>query len=500
MAVTRQQVRVFMAQRTKGQTQTAAAARAGISERTARRIDAGESVGGAKPRRWRTRRDPFAEVWAEIEAELARESDLQALTLLEWLQGRYPGAYPDHLLRTLQRRVKAWRAQHGPDKEVMFPQHHEPGHRGLSDFTLLKDVTITVRGQVLDHRLYHFRLAYSGWCHARVILGGESYTALAESLTEALEHLGGVPVEHRTDSLSAAFRNLDEQAQRDITQRYQALCEHYSMRPSRNNPGRGHENASVESPHGHLKRRIRQRLKLRGSTDFDSLDEYRAFIGEVAASINRRNASRIAAERAALAPLPCRRGVDYTEALVRVTSSSTFTYSRVLYSVPARLIGERLRVHAYDDRLVLHHGGQQLLTLPRVRTTAGRGRQRCIDYRHVISWLVRKPRALAGLAFRDDLLPDDNWRSIYQRLGEQLSTEDVCKRVVGALRLAADHDCAEAIGEYWSHALASGHCPTLGELQARLSQQRPVVAVPALHSRQHPLADYDTLLKETTHG
>ena len=500
MAVTRQQVRVFMAHRSKGQTQTAAAAKAGISERSARRIDAGQSVGSAKPRHWRTRRDPFAQVWDEVSDELSREPELQALTLLEWLQERYPGAYPDHLLRTLQRRVKAWRAQHGPDKEVMFPQHHEPGHRGLSDFTLLKDVTITVCGQVFDHRLYHFRLAYSGWCHARVILGGESFTALAESLTEALEHLGGVPAEHRTDSLSAAFKNLDEQAQRDITQRYQTLCEHYGMRPSRNNPGRGHENTSVESPHGHLKRRIRQRLKLRGSTDFDSLDAYRAFIDEVAASINRRNASRIAVERAELAPLPCGRGVNYTEALVRVTSSSTFTYSRVLYSVPARLIGERLRIHAYDDRLVLHHGGQQLLTLPRVRTTPGGGRQRCIDYRHVISWLVRKPRALAGLAFRDDLLPDDNWRRLYQRLGTQLSTEDVCKRVVGALHLAADHDCAEAIGEYWSQTLASGHCPTLGELQARFSRQRPAVAVPTLHSRQHPLADYDTLLKETANG
>ena len=500
MAVTRQQVRVFMAQRSDSKTQTAAAAKAGISERTARRIDAGQQVGGGKPRHWRTRQDPFAEVWDEVADELNNEPELQALTLLEWLQGRYPEKYPDHLLRTLQRRVKAWRARHGPDKEVMFPQHHEPGQRGLSDFTTLKDVTVTVCGEVLDHRLHHFRLAHSGWCHVRVILGGESYTALAEGLSEALEHLGGVPVEHRTDSLSAAFKNLDAQAQQDITERYQALCAHYGMRPSRNNPGRGHENGSVESPHGHLKRRIRQRLRLRGSTDFDSLAAYRAFIEEVAASVNRRNASRIAAERAVLAPLPCRRGVDYTEALVRVTTSSTFTYSRVLYSVPARLIGERLRLHAYDDRLVLHHGGQELLTLSRVHTVPGGGRRRSIDYRHVITWLVRKPRALAGLAFRDELLPDANWRSIYHRLSAALSTEDVCKRVVGALRLAADHDCTGKLGDYWNDALEHGRCPTLVELQARFSPQRPSTPLPTLQSRQHALADYDALLKETTHG
>jgi len=127
MAVTKQQVRVFMAQRSNGKTQTAAAAKAGISERTARRIDAGQRPDGARPRHWRTRQDPFAAVWEDVAGELGKAPDLQALTLLEWLQERYPGAYPDHLLRTLQRRVKAWRAQHGPDKEVMFPQHHEPG-------------------------------------------------------------------------------------------------------------------------------------------------------------------------------------------------------------------------------------------------------------------------------------------------------------------------------------------------------------------------------------
>lgn len=500
MAVTNQQVRVFMAQRAGGKIQATAAAKAGISERTGRRIDAGDAVGGAKPRHWRTRVDPFATVWDEVAQQLHEKPDLQAFTLLEWLQGRFPGEYPDSLLRTMQRRVKAWRARHGPDKEVMFPQRHEPGQRALSDFTVLKGMTVTVRGRALAHRLYHFRLAYSGWCHARVILGGESYTALAESLAEALEHLGGVPVEHRTDSLSAAFRNLDAQAQQDITVRYQALCAHYRMRPSRNNPGRGHENGSVESPHGHLKRRIRQRLRLRGSTDFDSLGAYRAFIDEVVASINRRNASRIAAERAVLAPLPCRRGADYTEALVRVTTSSTFTYSRVLYSVPARLIGERLRVHAYDDRLVLHHGGQELLTLSRVHTVPGGGRRRSIDYRHVIVWLVRKPRALAGLAFRDELLPDDNWRSIYRRLGALLSTEDTCKRVVGALKLAADHDCAQALGADWHRALQRGHCPTLAELQTRFASRRACEPLPVLQSRQHPLADYDTLLKETSYG
>ncbi|WP_343603300.1 IS21 family transposase [Mycobacterium sp.] len=500
MAVTKQQARVYMSQRNEGQAQVAAAAKAGVSERTARRIEHGETGGPSVPRQWRTRHDPFAAVWAEVSEQLERDPELQALTLLEWLQGRYPGAYPDTLLRTLQRRVKAWRARYGPPKEVMFPQTHRPGLRALSDFTVLKHVVITIGGEQLDHRLFHFRLAYSGWCHVRVVLGGESYPALAEGVTEALEHLGGVPAEHRTDSLSAAFRNLDSQARSDITERYDALCAHYGMRASRNNPGRAHENGSIEAAHGHLKRRLRQRLSLRGSHDFEDLASYRDFISAVAASINRRNATRIAAERATLAPLPCRRGVDYTETIVRVTSSSTFTLGHELYSVPARLIGERLRVHRYDDRLVLHHGGQELMRLPRARPGRDGARRRCIDYRHVITWLARKPRALAGLAFRDDLLPGPTWRTIYQRLDLKLAVDDCCKRVVGALQLAAAQDCADALGAYWLDALDRGSSPTLAELQARFSAARPARPVPAITGAQHSLADYNALLGEVCHG
>jgi len=499
MAATKQQVKVFMVNRASGANQVAAAAKAGISERTARRIERQGSGRGSKSRQWRTRNDPFAAVWAEVAEQLALEPSLQALTLLEWLQERHPGDYPDHLLRTLQRRVKAWRALHGPDKEVMFPQTHLHGQRALSDFTKLKDTVITVRGVVLAHLLYHFRLAFSGWCHARVVLGGESFTALAEGLTDSLEQLGGVPAEHRTDSLSAAYRNLDPAAQEDVTTRYQALCRHYGIDASRNNRGRGHENGSVESPHGHLKRRIRQRLALRGSSDFDSVEAYQAFIHSITAGINRRNVERIRTEREHLAPLPFQVGVNYTEAIVRVTSSSTFTLRRVLYSVPARLINERLRIHLYDDRLILHHGAIELMTLKRLRPGADGARVRNIDYRHVIGWLVRKPRALATLAFRDELLPDTHWQAIYQQLRRDLTLDEACKRVVGGLKLAADQDRAGEIGTWWMTALKGGNSPTLIELQDRF--RTTLQAVPKKQSVvQHLLASYDDLIREACHG
>lgn len=495
MAVTSQQVTLYMSQRQQGQTQEVAAAKAGLSVRTARRLERrAESSEPPASRHWRTRPDPFADVWeTTLVPQLAAAPGLQALTLLEWLQEQHPGQYPGSLLRTLQRRVKGWRAAHGPEKEVMFPQTHGPGLRGLSDFTELKGIVITVAGELLDHRLYHFRLAYSGWCYVRVVLGGESYPALAEGLTRALERLGGVPAEHRTDSLSAAFRNLGREAEADLTERYAALCAHYGMTATRNNPGRGHENASIESPHGHFKRRLQQRLTLRGSQDFASLDDYQAFLDEVTTAINRRNAARITVERGALQPLPSRPGTDYSEVTVHVTTSSTIQVRKVLYSVPSRLIGENLRVHLYDDRLVLHHAQQALLTLRRLHATPESGRLRVIDYRHVIGWLVRKPRALAGLTFRDDLLPSAEWRELYARLTAALPVAEACKRIVGALALAAEQDQAEAIASYWLGALARGKSPTLAELQARFAAT-PSATLVFPQVTQHDIASYNHLV------
>ena len=188
----------------------------------------------------------------------------------------------------MERRIRAWRALFGPEQEVMFRQIHEPGRMGLSDFTDMGDLMITVAGQALDHRLYHFRLVYSGFEHAHVVLGGESYVALAEGLQNALWALGGSPHEHRSDSLSAAFHNLDRDAREDLTLRYDALCAHYGMEPTRNNTGVAHENGSVESSHGHLKKTVEDAVLMRGSRDFADLAAYRRFIDEVTGRHNTK--------------------------------------------------------------------------------------------------------------------------------------------------------------------------------------------------------------------
>ena len=227
---------LYMTKRSEGDTQELAAARSGFSERSGRRIERGD--GGPdhrKARRRRTRSDPLAEVWEpELVSMLGQQPGLKAVTLFEYIQQKYPDRYPDSIRRTLERRVKQWRAVSGPEKEVIFRQVHHPGLMGISDFTEPKEsFHITIRGKPLSHMLFHFRLPFSGWRYVRVIESGESFVALSTSLNDALHRLGGAPQTHRTDSLSAAYKNLNKNKKEDVTKRYQEFCEHYGMKPTR---------------------------------------------------------------------------------------------------------------------------------------------------------------------------------------------------------------------------------------------------------------------------
>jgi hypothetical protein len=317
---------------------------------------------------------------------------------------------------------------------------------------------VTIAGEELEHRLYHFRLAYSGWSHVKVVLGGESYSALAEGLQEALWRLGGAPLEHRTDSLSAAYKNLSSDAQADLTERYTQLCAHYGMTATRNNRGVSHENGAVESPHGHIKRRIAQALLLRDSVDFASLQDYRQWLDALLVRFNRRCSEALAIERAQLKP--CHGGAPATTASrsSSVTTFATIDVKRVLYSVPARLVGERLRLHVFDDRIEAFVGAALALTLPRVYSV-NHERARRIDYRHLIGVLARKPQAFRYSQLRDDLLPNATYRTIWQHLDSHLEARAACKRIVGILALAARADCEQALGAYLLERIAARYHP-----------------------------------------
>jgi hypothetical protein len=302
-----------MKARENGCTQETAAAKGEMSVRSGRRIDKGEHrPQRGRPHDWRTREDPFAAVWeSELVPMLERQPQLQALTLLEHLQQQHPGKYGRSVLRTLQRRVQQWRATAGPAKEVMFELEHRPGAMGLSDFTHFKQVKITIGGKPFEHLLYHYRLAYSGWQYVQVVQGGESFIALSEGLQNALHACGGVPQEHRTDSLSAAYRNLGGRTDSDLTQLYGRLCQHYGLKPTRNNRGVAHENGAIESSHGHFKTRLHQALLLRESVEFLSVAQYQQFIVQVVERLNQVCWEQFESEKAHLKALPTYRYPDY---------------------------------------------------------------------------------------------------------------------------------------------------------------------------------------------
>src|SRR5215208_1061825 len=165
--VTDRQVRLLRSKRMEGQKLEAAAAAAGMSERTARTWQEGPLPSAKKKDRWwRTRADPFAEVWeTEIEPmlRLDEEGELQATTVMAELCRRLPGKFEPSQVRTLQRHLRRWRAMHGPDKEVFFPQEHQPGHLGAFDFTHCGELKITIGGVAFVHLLFQFVLAWSGW-------------------------------------------------------------------------------------------------------------------------------------------------------------------------------------------------------------------------------------------------------------------------------------------------------------------------------------------------
>ena len=489
--ITQQQESLYMNTRKSGKNQDTAAAKASISVRSGRRIEKGEHQSIPGERHWRTREDPFEAIWEkELLPLLEKESQLTGLTLWEYLDDEHAGEFPYSVLRTLQRRVKLWKATQGPDKVVIFRQSVPAGQQGLSDFSH-PNTKITIQGVAFSHLLYQFRFAYSGWRYVQIILGGESYSALADGLQSALTLAGGSPVEHRTDSLSAAFINSAEEE--TLTNAYNALCDHYNLKATRNNRGVSHENGAIECAHGSFKRRLDQALKLRGSYDFETINEYQCFLNNITERLNKRCLSRFKEEQRQLQPLPKERFMDYSEVSLKVTRSSTLEIKRVLYTVPAKMIGETVRVHIYHDRLAIYVGQTPVITLPRIYPKPGNERARSINYRHLIHSLSSKPQAFRFLQFRDELLPTDVYRKLWSVCDQQFQSQEACKWMVAVLRIASDHDCEEPLGNELLALLDENKLlPPLKVLQERYLGHQ---AVPQIQARQHDLMSYDHLLK-----
>jgi hypothetical protein len=409
--VTDHQVRILMKELQRARTLTVSAARAGMDVKTARKYRGlGRLPSECRvDHTWRTRPDPLAEVWDEIRELLEVNPGLQATTIFADVQRRYPGRFADGQLRTLQRRMKAWRALEGPAKEVFFPQEHEPGVRCESDFCHLSKLQVTIQGQRFEHLLYHFVLPYSNW-ETGTVCFSESFESLSEGLQSALFALGGVPRRHRTDRLSAAVQRPEHPE--EFTRQYRALLDHYGLQGEKIQARQPHENGDVEQRHYRIRQALDQALMLRGSRDFGSRQEYEAFVRSVLEQVNRGRVARLAEELERLRPLPPTRLGAVKRLTVRVSPSSTIRVQHNVYSVHSRLIGERVQVRVYAEQLEIWYAQERVEVLPRLR---GERRHR-IQYRHIIDWLVRKPGAFAQYQYRQDLFATSRFRMAYDAL------------------------------------------------------------------------------------
>lgn len=484
----------YMELRRSGKNCTASSKCSGISESTGYRVDK-NGILLPKPRNWRTRQDPLDKVWEEELVPILKSiPDVQPMTLYEHLEDNYPGQYNHSILRTLQRRVSTWKSLYGNDKEVMFRQIHNPGQMGISDFTLLKGITITINGKKLNHLLYHYRLVYSKWTYVKIILGGESYTALATGLQEALQLSGGCPVEHRTDSLSAAFNNNSDKEL--LTSGYNELCNHYGMKASRNNPGKSHENGAIESPHGHLKHRISQALLMRRSYDFRSLEEYQGFIDNIVSRHNKKYKNLFAEESLKLISLPEHRAQSFTIEHVIVTSSSTISVKRVAYSVPSRLVGSKLEVHIYDDCLELYCGGIKTHKVSRIHYKSS-GKNYVVNYRDIINSLSHKPQAFRNFVWKEEMFPNDDYRKIWSIVNKQFDPKKSCKYFVLLLLQASRLSVRQesSLSDYVLRFYKSkSRLPDIKEYQRKFKIGGAEI-IPLVKVSQHSLTEYNDLLK-----
>ena len=474
-------------------SQEVAAAKSGVSVASARRIESAGLLPSQKPARsWRTRADPLDDVWlTEVVPMLESAPSLMAVTVLEELQLRYPERFDGAVLRTLQRRVRQWSAEYGGEREVFFAQEHPPGRLGLSDFTVCDELSITIAGDALPHRLYQFAFAHSGWRHACIVLSGESFQALANGLQEALWMAGGVPEEHRTDSLSAAFNNLAERE--ELTARYRELCAHYGLRASRNNPGVSHENGSIEARQASLKTALDQSLLLRGTREFANLECYGQFVADTVRRLNARCARSWEVERASLRPLPARRTADFEEVDARVSKFGLISVKASHYSVPSRLIGHRLKVRVYSAHLEAWLGGVKVFECERLRGSVQNKHPKRIDWRHMMPSLRRKPGAFARWVLRDAMFPRSEYAQTWQRISERLSERDACRLMVSVLDLADRANVVAELAVVLDALRERNELPDIEVLRAQFAP-RPMV-MPFVQVELPTTAVYDVLLE-----
>jgi len=487
-----QQLKLYQQNRAKGRTQEAAAAAAGMTAKTARKWEVSLLLPSeAKPSRtWRTREDDFASVWEALIVPLLKDDEegiLDSTALFEWLQTQCPGEYPDAKLRTMQRRVRDWRALEGPGKEVVFPQQHVPGRRCQVDFTPANELGVTIGGEVFPHMFFECILCFSGRRHVD-LARSETFEALFTGMQRAFQSFGGVPLEAQTDRMSAATHQLKDEDRFELTERYRQFLEHYDVNGRFIETGKPNQNGCVERGHGVFKRAMKNALKLRGSKDFDSLNDYIKLVREVEGKLNGKRDRLFQEETPHLrplpAPVPC-----YTEIEASVRKWSCIQVKGNTYSVPSRLIGHDVKVRIYPDLLEVWYNGKAIEQLPRL---VGNGRH-AINYRHIIHSLVRKPGAFACYRYREELFPSLVFRKAYDHFVEHRGTRGDVEYLRVLYNAATTLEVEVAAALTLLLDLGKPFCSKDVEDLVDLTPRPPTKTVPPMTPK---LNAYDNLLSE----
>lgn len=490
------QVRKLMEEMSKDGRVGRAAMKAGMDRETARKYIAEGKLPSemVAPRSWRTRADPFEADWPEVEALLRETPALEAKTLFALLQERHPERYEDGQVRTLQRRIHRWRAESGPDKEVVFSQQHRPGEAAQTDFTSTGELGVTIAGQLFVHLLCVFVLPFSNWQWATVCLS-ESMAALRRGVQRALFQIGRVPTFHQTDNSTAATHRIPdgknvvgESSKRPFNADYVALMKHFGMTPRTIEVGASEQNGDVEASNGALKRRLEQVLLLRGSRDFATVEEWQTFVDAAVRKGNAGRGRRVAVEIESMRILDVTKLPEFVEETARVSTWSTIRVKHCGYSVPSRLVGEEVQVRVYEERIEVHFAGKVELACERLR---GRNHHR-IDYRHVIWSLVRKPGAFARYVYREEMFPSVMFRRAYDSILTQEEGVKADLEYLRILHLAASTMEAD-VEAALSLLLEAGEVVTSDAVKA-LASGAPRTEAPSLVPPTVSLAEYDLLL------
>ncbi len=484
MTVTNEQVRKLM-KNLKKHKLSIAATKAGMDIKTARKYAKNPEFkkDDDSTRHWRTRSDPFEHVWEKIEELLSSAPGLQANTILDWLLVEYPNDFKLSQLRTLQRRCTEWRACNGPDKDIIFPQIIYPGRQSQSDCTWMNKLKITINGEQFDHMLFHFMLPYSRW-ETVSICYSESFESLTKGYETSVWELGAVPVEHRTDCLTAATHKMGNS--REFNRLWCNFLNHYCVKPSRNNPGESHENGSIEKSNHLIKVTIDQQLMLRGSRDFSDIDMYIKFLQWICKIRNHGREDKLLEEMQFFKPLPDKMWNAPEVTRCRVLSDSTVRYRIGVCSVPSRLIGLILKVHIYPDMLKMFYGNKEVFQA--LRTTDDVH----INYRHVIARLLRKPGAFADYQYKDFMFPRLVFRKAYDFLLGSYGAKGDKKylEVLNHAAITSEVEVATALNLLLEDNIA----PSLDQVKGLVDLAS--MEMPTVHIDSPDLSQYDHLLTE----